>query len=407
VVRKYLEKYAEPEARALPALSGQWGAVLCIPACQEEHSLLATLRQIATVPQADSALVIVVINGRKNAPEAVHLENERTAAQLRSACRSETALGLVLDLDGLSLCIVDRYTLGHRLPENQGVGLARKIAADMALALIERGTVCSPWIRCTDADVAVPRNYFSVGFECPKNKYPSALVYPFVHLPEGDAYQAKAMRLYEAYLHYYVAGLRRAGSPYAYHTIGSLIVINATSYAVVRGFPKRQAGEDFYLLNKLAKVGRVEQLEGEPVRIRGRVSHRLPFGTGAAVRDIRERLIDGKGYFVYNPAVFDALGVWVELLRQFSIKSDIEWLEKRVREETVVPGDLLWKALQSQGAFVAAEKASRQVSGEPLLRRLMEWNDAFRTLKLVHALRDLGLGEVSFDAVDSPFPSVE
>jgi hypothetical protein len=407
VVSNYLARYAEPEARELSQIEGQWESVVCIPACQEEHSLLDTLRQMAQIPGAKSTLVIVVINGRENASEAVHSENSRTETQLRSACESPEDSNALLCMGGMSVWMIDRYSPGHRISNNQGVGLARKIAADIALDLIHKGQIQSPWIRCTDADVEIPESYFSAGGEWAEQDRPSAFVYPFIHSPEGDALQAKAMRIYEGYLHYYVAGLQRAGSPYAFHTIGSLIVINATSYAVVRGFPRRQAGEDFYLLNKLAKVGAVVQLEGQPVRIRGRVSNRVPFGTGAAVQAIRDRLVDGLGYTVYNPAVFDALGIWVNALKAFSEHGDRALLEQMVCEGDPRLGKILVQALRDQGAFLAAGKASQQVSGPQLLRRLMEWNDAFRTLKLIHALRDAGLGEVSFDDVDGLGPSEE
>ena len=53
-----------------------------------------------------------------------------------------------------------------------------------------------------------------------------------------------------------------AGSPYAFHTIGS-------THGRKRGlimpgsgaFPAARPGEDFYLLNKLAKVGSVQAAE--------------------------------------------------------------------------------------------------------------------------------------------------
>ena len=44
---------------------------------------------------------------------------------------------------------------------------------------------------------------------------------------------------------YYVAGLAMAGSGYAHHSLGSTIAVHAKSYAAVRGYPKRSAGEDF------------------------------------------------------------------------------------------------------------------------------------------------------------------
>jgi len=396
VPQKYLERYAEPEARSLGHLLGQWKSVVCIPACREEDSLVSTLRQMATVPGAQNALVVVVINGAEDADEAVHEENHRSAQQIRAiAGLGREAVGLG-QLQGMGIFLLDRFSENCRLPAGQGVGLARKIAGDVALALIESGQVESDWIRCTDADVELPEDYFSSLSH--KSQGESAAVYPFVHLPEGDALQREALRLYEAYLHDYVSGLKRAGSPYAYQSIGSLIAVHAHAYAVVRGFPKRQAGEDFYLLNKLAKVGSVLQIEGDPVRIRGRVSSRVPFGTGAAVQAIRKDLEEGRPYRVYNPSVFQALAFWLDGLRSFSEHADVDRLRKElVNASGPLSGPLL-RTLESQGAFSAAKKASEQVHGALLLRRLMEWNDAFRTLKLIHGLRDSGLGEI-----DAPY----
>ena len=61
---------------------------------------------------------------------------------------------------------------------------------------------------------------------------------------------------------YYVAGLAMAGSRYAHHSLGSTIAVHAKTYAAVRGYPKRSAGEDFYLLNKICKLAPVERLAG-------------------------------------------------------------------------------------------------------------------------------------------------
>jgi hypothetical protein len=56
-------------------------------------------------------------------------------------------------------------------------------------------------------------------------------------------------------------------------------------------------------------------------------------------------------------------------------------------------GSALFRTLGSMGAFKAAAQASNQASGVQLQRRLMEWNDAFRTLKLIHGLRDEGINQ--------------
>src|SRR5690606_7285065 len=113
-----------------------------------------------------------------------------------------------------------------------------------------------------------------------------ALLFPFRHEGPADEPVTRATELYEASLRYHVLGLAHAGSPYAYHSIGSTLAVQARAYALVRGVPKRSAGEDFYLLDKLAKVAPLLRARGEPVRIRARFSTRVPFGTGPAVARI-------------------------------------------------------------------------------------------------------------------------
>ena len=112
----------------------------------------------------------------------------------------------------------------------------------------------------------LPRDYFDRASKVPRN-HASALVYPFIHRGEEDVALARAIQLYEISLRYYVLGLASAGSPYAHHTVGSTLAVDAISYAKVRGVPKRTAAEDFYLLGKLAKIGKVAALNGTPISV--------------------------------------------------------------------------------------------------------------------------------------------
>ncbi len=395
VIEKYLERYAEDEIRLLPGLARTrgprnwvartWEHVVCIPACSERNFLPATLDAIGAAHSAEDALVIVVINARESASAGVHQDNEALWNHL--GCNDGPVC--TTQVGALDLLVVDRWSEGRWLPEKQGVGLARKIAGDMALALIASGAVRHPWIRCTDADVEVPSDFFDSIGGVPADA--SAAISPFVHVPEGDENQQQAMRLYDVYLQDYVDGLERAGSPYAFHTIGSLISVQARHYAMVRGIPKRAAGEDFYLLNKLAKVGRVCTIDGDPIHIRGRLSDRVPFGTGAALLDMRHALEKGLPTRKYDPRVFDGLRHWLVALDRFVEAPNVERLRQELIQISNPLGTALMQTLEELGAFEAAQKASDQVSGEPLRRRLREWNDAFRTLKIIHGLRDRGI----------------
>jgi hypothetical protein len=324
--------------------------------------------------------------------------------------------------------LVDRFSNGLKLPPKGGVGQARKTGADLAACLIHQRRVHSPWIHCTDADVRLPQRYFTCidGLGGSPELETAALVYPFRHhitaIDKGadipDSHQQRIMqvtRLYEYSLRYYVAGLDFANSPYAFHTIGSTMAVNAAHYAKVRGFPRRQAGEDFYLLNKLAKVGSIRQLSSEtdcePIEIAARVSDRVPFGTGAATGRIMALEDPAREFLLYHPAIFGLLRCWLDSLALFwqSQSGEIgEILSQRSGSSQVhgllnhSPEDLqaLIDGLGDSGAAEALQHAFRQSTDAVQFKRQMHtWFDAFRTLKLVHHLRDHFLPSISFEAL--------
>jgi hypothetical protein len=157
------------------------------------------------------------------------------------------------------------------------------------------------------------------------------------------------------------------------------------------------AGEDFYLLNKMVKVAPLIPLTTGRMVIRGRESDRVPFGTGAALSQMCNGQRRGEPYRVYDPCVFEALGRWHRALHQFAEAPDTTDLRASLMTPNLL-GQTLVTALDRMGAFDAASSAAQQTrKGDTLRRRLFEWSDAFRTLKLVHALREtfesLPLGE--------------
>jgi hypothetical protein len=174
----------------------------------------------------------------------------------------------------------------------------------------------------------------------------------------------------------------------------------------VRGFPKRLAGEDFYILNKLAKVGSVECLQGKPVILEGRTSDRVPFGTGVAVVQIRERLSNDLAYEVYDPRVFVALKHWLNALNTTILQRDINALHDALNQMAEPLGTILMRALIRTDSIGPVERAIKEVEGPVLRKRIHDWNDAFRTLKLVHALRDEGLANVPASTVLTPFMAI-
>jgi len=417
---KYLRHYAEPETLRLEGLPDQhaWENVMVIPACNEAPGFLRS-------PPAcgGRSLMILVINEAVNASQEVSSSNHALAAsvQARFTPLWQSALWQSAPGPGLSLwrdphaardvLLVDRFSDGRQLPIKGGVGFARKIGADLAVSLIHRQRINSAWIHCTDADVQLPKTYFtcsnSLQNDCANY---SALIYPFSHCDDQDRVESLevllATQLYELSLRYYVAGMKFARSPYAFHTIGSTMAVSAFHYAKVRGFPKREAGEDFYLLNKLAKVGAVLELaldtDCEAIEIASRRSDRVPFGTGAAVNKITGLVDPVNEFRFYDPMVFEMLKRWLQSLPAIWQSGSSELTADIFSKQTANSSQLdqrqaLLAGLKEIKTDQALAHAFRQSSSlEQFSRQMHTWFDALRTLKLIHFLRDNYLPSIAY-----------
>jgi hypothetical protein len=381
--------------------------MLVVPVCNETSAILRPLP-----PAAGRSLMILVVNETEPSQPGVPAANRAFAddvhARFERKWQSGSSAGLKLFSDPASprdVLLVDRFSEGLRFTGKGGVGAARKTGADIAAFLYHRQRVVSPWIHCSDADVVLPARYFSAASAGgPENtKTVAALIYPFRHVAGADGIDdgvAQMSRLYEYSLRYYVAGLNFARSPYAFHTIGSTMAVHAEHYAKVRGFPRREAGEDFYLLNKLAKTGSIQGLDEEtqcgPIAITARLSDRVPFGTGAAVGRMVGLENPFREFRLYHPAVFDLLKGWLGSLPLFWQKQSADLagvLQPLGLEKLIVH-------LNNAGVAGALEHSLRQSSSSARFTRHMHtWFDAFRTLKLVHYLRDHHYPSISFEAL--------
>jgi hypothetical protein len=393
--RKYLERHAEPEARAINhfvSSAPTFGNALIIPNFDEGENLFDTLASIPASPLG-LVLVILVINATPHSSTEARDQNQWTLRELKKRFPQNSAHSSLSfhEFPQGSLWVVDRTSPAYLLPEKEGVGLARKIGCDIALALRHAGKIHSNWIHTTDADVILSKDYFEKA-EKVVDEEVSALVYPFTHLVSDEPRLAEAARLYEIHLRYYQAGLRWANSPYAFPTIGSTLAFRGRCYAEAGGFPARMAGEDFYLLNKLAKLGKVQPLAGTPLQILGRLSERVPFGTGKALGKILSDQREGS-FSLYDPALFNHLKFWLmflyQLTEKYNEKTNLIWREKVRSSSPFLSLDILREALEKMEAFEAIEEARTRSSHPSIfLRHLHTWFDAFRTLKLLHALRD-------------------
>jgi hypothetical protein len=418
--RKYLERYAEPEARFAAELGETYGAAVAVPLRREDIGFLQNLKP-AFEAAAERPLLIAVVNAQQSADALVHQQNIRLLRELTELLMPRRVLAelpgtparAVLGRWGAcDVLLVDRASAGRWLPNGEGVGLARRIGSDIAFALHEAGRLRSPWLSSTDADAELPLDYFqalsAIEPATPNGSRRVALSLPFWHVESGDAAIDRATAEYEISLRYYTLGLASVGSPYCHESLGSSLSVLSDAYAEVRGFPRRDAAEDFYLLDKLAKIGSVHRPPMAPIRIWSRVSDRVPFGTGRRVRD----LIEGEQLTLYDPRCFELLGIALWGMRRAAATRNEETLLATLRAKLDVGTvGAVSTALEELHAFEALRDIS-DASPDPRVRerRLFTWFDALRTLRFIHLIEvPAGLPRLPLlDALErAPFVSLE
>lgn len=403
MIQKYLSVYAEPEIQALslPVPERLFHAVLVLPIYDERLESLLPFLEIKT---SKPVAMIWVFNCPDNAEETARTRTREVMNEVLARFRFHALSQQVFCSkvrSSVDLYLLDCCSNGLELPAKQGVGLARKLGLDLGLKLVNNLPLTQddpvPWMHSCDADVSLPVNYFDIPEQ---SSNVAACLYPFCHRPE-PGYEL-AMTLYEKSLHYYVDRLRWAGSPYAFHTIGSLIVVNPVSYAQVRGVPKRAGAEDFYLLNKLAKVGQVVSLEAPVLTIAGRASHRVPFGTGPALSKLRAMTKPEIEYRYYHPDIFVALKGVLQTVDQAeqgftSVAHFYQQLDDEMSKGMAIH-------TQAVLGLLNIEKAFRHLAGNSgkaqFKRAFHTWFDGFITLRFVHLMRDQGYPDVLLREID-------
>lgn len=404
---RYLQHYIEADLPQPPQVAHRWSQVLVIPAYRESDAFLQRLSTLDTGSQR--VLVIVVLNQPDTEPDK----------DCNRALRSALSAGHAIEMGaGIDIYTLDMDQLRGPLPASKGVGLARKAGCDLAFKWLQSGAITSDWICNTDADATLPADYFQRLTTAPPGA--SACVFPFVHAPSSDDLTESgplsaetqatqtATALYELRLHHYVLGLQYAGSPYDYHTLGSCIAIRAGSYAHLRGFPQRSGGEDFYLLNKAAKLGSIERMQGACIQIASRRSSRVPFGTGPAVEALAGgNPVDNAAVF-YNPQVFELLRVLLNGVSKQSIASPADigaLLESAHLPQSTT--QFAMEALAALGIEEALAHCHRQSkSGAQFKRQFNTWLDGFRTLKFIHHHRDAGAKMLTLPELEHSTPNL-
>ena len=212
----------------------------------------------------------------------------------------------------LSLHPIDRFSNEKAWrTASGGVGTARQCCMDEIVAEASGSDI----LISMDADTQFDAGYVSQMVEyLEKRRKTDAVLPQYHHRLSGSEAQDRAMLRYEIYMRCYLFNLQRIGSPYAFTALGSAICCRIGAYRKCGGFDSRQAGEDFYFLQKIVKSGRLELHPACTVYPSSRISDRVPFGTGPAIRQIGE---GGGPYPVFPPEAFDLIDETYRLLPLF------------------------------------------------------------------------------------------
>lgn len=394
IVQKYLARNKEIVRTPYKKNGKLYDLVVVIPALAEFENSKKLLKSLENNPKSEKILVLFVVNNSTGSTNEVRTENERLIELL------DSRIGKTRQFD---LNFIDASSPGKELPDKYaGVGLARKIGMDYALTVFDYSSSSKKIIACLDADCLVEENYFRTITDNYNKLNLSAAVIDFEHQIPNDSKQHSAIINYELFLRYYVLGLKYANSPYAFHTIGSTITVDYENYVKIGGMNKKKAGEDFYFVEKLAKVTQIGRIESTKVYPSSRKSWRVPFGTGRRINRFLSRTKNE--YLLYNPESFEILRNWLKIFNSNEVWHANDYLKRAEK----IDGRLLnfLKSNNFENDWEKILKNSRSERQINLQKKL--WFDGFRTLKLIHFLRDSGLPEINmFDACDILFNKID
>lgn len=365
----YLQRHQLYPPQILNAPGRDLGLIVVIP-CYDEPKLTETLDTLLLCKRPHChAEIIVVINASGKDPARVHAQNERSFNEAKAwVSRHQNP-----KLSFYVLLIPD-------MPEKvAGVGLARKIGMDEAVVRFHMTGNRDGIIASLDADCVCDTNYLTAlethFMEHPET--PACSIY-FEHLPDQsvDGRSQEGINAYELFLRYYIHGLRYSRFPHAFHTIGSCFAVRSSAYEAQGGMNRRQAGEDFYFLHKIIPLGGFTELRRTTVFPSGRVSRRVPYGTGRVMETWLNS--DQDSYLVYSAKVFHDMKALFTSVEQFFDVVAAERMIKQLSEPLI-------HFLGSQNFLDGLAEIRQHTSSlDAFEKRFFRWFNAFRTLKFVH-----------------------
>jgi len=347
--------------------------------CFNEPSLINTLESLWNCYRpACPVEVIIVINSGESAQESIIRRNNETEAEAYQWIIKHN------HSDFRFYIIVKRELPG----KHAGVGLARKIGMDEAIYRFNSVNNPGGILVSFDADSLCDKNFIRE-IEHQFKMFPrtNACSVYFEHPLEGTEYSAEvyeAIAWYELYLRYYQAALKYSGFPYSYHTIGSCFAVKASVYAKQGGMNRRQAGEDFYFLQKIIPLGDFFEINTTRVIPSPRPSLRAPFGTGAS---IQKYLNNNSGEpEIYNLQAFKDMKLFFEMIPLFFRKPG-----KEILSEFSTLANPLVGYLEKYSVIEKIKEIDDNSSNpERYTKRFYQYFNAFRILKFLNFAHESG-----------------
>jgi hypothetical protein len=402
-VVKYLNKYQIKGHDLLWNPNNNIFTAVVIPAIKEFNNIKVLFNSLVSADPTffSSTLFVFVVNNTATSNKDIKEDNLKTIELMKSIVYKIPNGNLIKDVisSGLQVGYINASTPGNEFSEKDaGVGLARKTGLDEALKIFNYKDKTPKLLICLDADCTVKSNYLNEIYSAFSGKEVNAGSIHFEHIIRENEEADLAITIYEIFLRYYILGLRYAGSYYAFNTIGSAMACDHSAYIKAEGMNKKKAAEDFYFLEKISKNSKIFNINRTTVYPSGRKSWRVPFGTGQRIT--RFHAGTHEEYLLYNPDVFEILREWLILFHADNIMSTSQYLYHAKEINKNLHNFLIFQNFESNmGKIIKSSKSDDQVR-----RQKLTWFDGFRTLKLIHFLRDNGTPNIFIlDALNAMF----
>jgi hypothetical protein len=354
------------------APDNETGIIVVVPAF-DELTIIEMLDSLVLCKEPSCRTeVIIIVNATTNA-SSESLKNNLTSLNKIQAWKNKNTKYFFR---------LYPINLGQPSIKGWGVGLARKAGMDEAARRFNEINKPNGVIANLDADCTVQDNYFvTLEKELLKEKGKNGCSIYFEHPLSGDKFQKEiynSVYQYELHLRFYFQALAFTGFPDIFHTVGSSIAVKCLSYIKAGGMNRRQAGEDFYFVQKLIPAGGYFSLNSTTVYPSPRASERVPFGTGAAVGKMIAK--KEQQLLTYNPLAFRDLNIFFGIFEKlfYTRQDDLTNLLPEFP-------DSLKLFLEEQNWVSKVSEIKNNTSGLLSFRkRFFEWFNMFKVVKYLN-----------------------